>query len=975
MVIVRTTLLYLATFSFLSNLVLANSNVSDNSFLISEIRQLTFLGKRSGEGYFSTNGNELVYQSEQFKENPFYQIFKLNLKSGKNQIVSGGIGKTTCAWFHPNLNKILFSSTHMDRDSLTKQKNELQKRLSGKKEKYSWDYDKNYDLFEKNLNTGELRRLTKSIGYDAEASYSPSGESILFSSNRGAYNRKLDDTESSIFLRDKSYFNDLYLMKSNGSDILQLTNTKGYDGGPFFNSTGDKICWRRFSENGHIAEVYVMSLIDKKEKKITDLGVMSWAPFFHPSNKYIIFASNLLGFQNFELYIVDIHGNKKPLQVTFRDGFDGLPAFSPDGNTLSWTSNNTSESNSQIFLANWDHEKAMELLFGNIETYKKVPIKKDKISYSQTDKDITVRDARVHLEILASDEFEGRFTGTEGIKKAQDYIVSRFEEIELEPYNKKKEWVQEFPFYKIATLGNNNLFEIKTTNTHSLSVENDWTPLSSSDFGKSVFNEIVFAGFGIQTEEHKSWAVYDSFAHLDVKGKWIMVLRKLPSDWSQKRKDFYYYNSTLRKKTAMARDLGAKGIIFVSPPIEEEKDTLIPFNATSINERLSIFSISITIDIAKKFFRFCEKDFIPVVQKLNSGQNVMGFSLTGFQVNSNIEVVRNKAKCRNILGWLKTDNNSSARRTIVIGAHLDHIGKGKASSRAIKSKLGEIHPGADDNASGIAALLEIAEFLAELRKKGILGFRYDILFAAWSGEEIGLIGSKFFANNLLSDSYENNKTSPIVAYLNMDMVGRYKEKLTIHGVGSSDIWREIIQEANVPIGLNLNLQNDSHIPTDTTSFYSKGVPIISAFTGLHRDYHAPTDTHDKINFDKLTDTAKLFSRIIELLTKTEKSINYIADSSPRKTSIGKLRSYLGTIPDYSQTDKKGVLLSGVSKNGPADLAGVKSNDLIISLAGKKIETIYDYTDAISICKPNIETVIRIERKGTVLDLKITPKSR
>jgi C-terminal processing protease CtpA/Prc len=238
-----------------------------------------------------------------------------------------------------------------------------------------------------------------------------------------------------------------------------------------------------------------------------------------------------------------------------------------------------------------------------------------------------------------------------------------------------------------------------------------------------------------------------------------------------------------------------------------------------------------------------------------------------------------------------------------------------------------------------------------------------------------LIGSKFFANEELSESFENNTSSPICAYLNMDMIGRYKDKLTIHGVGSSNIWRRVIQEANVPVGLNLNLQNDSHVPTDSTSFYSKGVPIISGFTGLHNDYHSPTDTTEKINYEKLTDTTKLFSRIIEILAQSEGSINYIADSSPRKTSMGKLRSYLGTIPDYSNTDVKGVMLSGVSRKGPADLAGIRSKDVIVSLAGKKIETIYDYTDAISICEPNVETIIKVMRNGKVTALKIIPKSR
>jgi len=212
-----------------------------------------------------------------------------------------------------------------------------------------------------------------------------------------------------------------------------------------------------------------------------------------------------------------------------------------------------------------------------------------------------------------------------------------------------------------------------------------------------------------------------------------------------------------------------------------------------------------------------------------------------------------------------------------------------------------------------------------------------------------------------------------LAYLNMDMVGRYQKKLTLHGVGSSTGWRKLIQQANVPVGLNLNLQNDSHIPTDTTSFFTKGIPILSAFTGLHPDYHSPSDTVDKINYKGVADCSMLYSRLVQALVK-QNELDYVAQAPPPK-SRGRLRVYLGTIPDYSQTDKKGVLLSGVSKGGPADMAGLKSEDIIIELKGKKIESIYDYTDAIGLLKPKEKVIIKIIRKQKVLRLNITPSSR
>jgi C-terminal processing protease CtpA/Prc len=208
----------------------------------------------------------------------------------------------------------------------------------------------------------------------------------------------------------------------------------------------------------------------------------------------------------------------------------------------------------------------------------------------------------------------------------------------------------------------------------------------------------------------------------------------------------------------------------------------------------------------------------------------------------------------------------------------------------------------------------------------------------------------------------------------MDMVGRLRDKMTIHGVGSSNQWRTIIQKANVPVRLNLNLQNDSHIPTDTTSFYSKGIPILSAFTGLHDDYHSPTDTPDKLNYEGIEKCAQLFSRIITSIPSTE-LIKYASQEAPASTNRSKLRAYLGTIPNYSQTDQKGVLLSGIAQNGPADSAGIKSGDVIVELQGLKVENIYDYTDAIGKLQAGKKTKINILREGMLIELFIIPKSR
>lgn len=339
----------------------AGSGPAERDFL-SRVRRLTVEGRRAGEGYWSPDGKRLVFQSEREPGNPFYQIYVLDLGTGDAKRISPGIGKTTCAFFRPNSDEILFGSTHHDPKSKQFQDEELAFRASGKERRYSWDYDPEMELYAYSERTGALKRLTTATGYDAEASYSPDGQWIVLSSMRDAYNRTLSRTEQKQLDTDPSYFAEIYIMKADGTGQTRLTTTPGYDGGPFFNHDGSRIVWRRFDENGLIANVWTMKLDGTDQRQITDFGAMSWAPYEHPSGQYIIFASNKLGFENFELFLVDSAGTKEPVRVTYSDGFDGLPVPSPDGRQLAWTSARSGGSAGQLFLAQWNHEKALEAI-------------------------------------------------------------------------------------------------------------------------------------------------------------------------------------------------------------------------------------------------------------------------------------------------------------------------------------------------------------------------------------------------------------------------------------------------------------------------------------------------------------------------------------------------------------------------------------------------------------------------------------
>lgn len=330
---------------------------------LSRIRRLTVEGRRAGEGYWSPDGKRLVFQSERESGNPFYQIYVLDMTTGDVKRISPGIGKTTCPFFRPASDEILFASTHGDPRSKQLQDEENARRASGKERRYAWDYDPEMDIYVHSEKSGSLKRLTTTRGYDAEASYSPDGQWIVFSSMREVYARAAIDTATAKQIEtDPSYFADIYIMRADGSGQKRLTSVPGYDGGPFFTHDGSRIVWRRFDERGLIADVWTMKPDGSDAKQITNFHAMSWAPYEHPSGEYFIFASNKLGFENFELFLVDAAGAREPVRVTYSDGFDGLPVPSPNGRQLAWTSSRSGGSNGQLFLAEWNHEKARDAL-------------------------------------------------------------------------------------------------------------------------------------------------------------------------------------------------------------------------------------------------------------------------------------------------------------------------------------------------------------------------------------------------------------------------------------------------------------------------------------------------------------------------------------------------------------------------------------------------------------------------------------
>jgi Tol biopolymer transport system component len=961
--------------------------------LLHDARQLTFAGRRSGEGYFSRDGREIVFQSEREPGNPFYQIYRMDLETGGTRRISTGRGRTTCGWIHPDGEATLFASTHLDPEALAKQERELEERARGESRRYAWGFDDQYDLFLSH-GGGPLERLTTAPGYDAEGAFSPDGRTIVFASNRHAYGAALSPEERERLAEDPSFFIDLYLLDVSSGETRRLTRSPGYDGGPFFSPDGSRIVWRHFSEDGARAEIHSIGVDGSEERILTRLGVMSWAPFFHPSGDYVIFTTNLHGYDDFELYLVDAKGLREPVRVTEHEGFDGLPVFSPDGSRLLWTSNRTPDGRSQLFLAGWDDAAARAAL-GLTPAASQLPVALPRT----TDPSIRAVDLEAHVEALTDPRMEGRRAGTPGAEIAAHFLARAMQTIGLEPAGDEGRFQHAFDFTAGISLGPDNRIglqraaaDVDATRTGverddtsgielpspaSLAIDRDWRPLAFSRTGEIAAGEIVFAGYGLVAPASDGLAAIDAYAGLEVQDRWVMVFRDLPQTIGGEARQHLQRYASLRHKAMIARDRGARGILFVSGPRGRFREELIPlrFDASLAGTRIGVLSLS--DDLAERILRGTGRSLEALQREADERPGAAGFPVPGIALGTRVDLVLDRTEGANVVGRLQVGPRPSGQ-VIVLGAHYDHLGRGEGSSSlATGEEIGEIHPGADDNASGVAVLLEIAEELVHLRNQGVYLGERDFVFAAWSAEEIGLIGSDRWLEDSLSPhaSPHEGDRGPI-AYLNFDMVGRLRDSVIVQGLGSSSEWPALLERAAAPLDLAVFPQNDSYLPTDATSFYTRGIPILSAFTGVHSEYHTPRDRAELLNLEGAAHIGRLFSRIAQSLSSAAAPPPYTAQPAPSGGGARSgLRVFLGTVPDYAQTDVRGVKLSGVAPGGPAEEAGLRSGDVIVELEGQPIENLYDYTYALDALRVGEPARIVIERAGERRAVEILPASR
>ena len=574
-----------------------------------------------------------------------------------------------------------------------------------------------------------------------------------------------------------------------------------------------------------------------------------------------------------------------------------------------------------------------------------------------------------HVSYLASDALDGRRTGTAGANDAARYIAGEFARLGLRPATSgpatrrgsqvMARYLQSFPYVSGVELGAENAMTFRRESGFGgieiLQVGVAWMPLGFSANSK-VDGALVFVGFGITASEQN----YDDYSGLQVKDNIAIALQGTP-DGDNPHGRFARYED-IRWKTIAARNAGAKALIVVARgnDFKNERLARLTYEQTGGDAGIPVAVISRSaVDAILATGTVTDWQAIAAEKSQATKQPMTG------RMTLVTNVVRKEVPAYNVIGVLEGSDPVAKKETIVIGAHYDHLGRGGSGSLAQRS--GEIHHGADDNASGTAGMLELARLFTSLRPRP----KRTIVFVGFGGEEEGLLGSNYYVNHPFTP------LTNTVAMINMDMIGRMKDrKLVIGGVGTAKEWRDIIAKgtADSSRSFSLTLNEDGYGPSDHSSFYGKQVPVLFFWTGTHTDYHKPTDTWDKINYADQARVLDLVAYIVREVDNTDKRLTYTTAKTEATPRTGGFRVYLGTIPNYAESND-GLLIDGVRDDSPAAKAGIKAGDRIVKIGTRDIKNVYDYTYALGEMKAGEEYVVELVRGADRLTVKIKPIQR
>jgi Zn-dependent M28 family amino/carboxypeptidase len=661
--------------------------------------------------------------------------------------------------------------------------------------------------------------------------------------------------------------------------------------------------------------------------------------------------------------------------------------------------------------------------------------------------DANAENLRAHVRALASDEFEGRRTGSPGAQKAAAYVESEFKRLGLRTgasvardsgaeavARSMSAYLQLFPYVSGVVLGKGNAMSFipraggTPQNAHAAAIDlrlgEDWSPLAWSANARVEGAPVVYVGYGITSAELN----HDDYAGVDARGKIAVAFAGTP-DGDNPHGQFARFED-LRFKAAAAREHGAAALLVISRHENFKDDESARM---SVDENLAAAGdaglpvVLISRQVAR---RAVEAAALPLVTFENLEQSADAKSagargtamsdtkqgtaqgavqnnvprrngstpLRNIAFSLSTDVARREAPAFNVVGVIEGSDPKLKGEAVVVGAHYDHLGRGGAGSLAARE--GEIHHGADDNASGVAGLIELARIFSSATPR----VRRTVVFVAFGGEEEGLIGSSYYVKNPVVPLAQT------VAMLNMDMIGRMKDdELIVGGVGTAAEWRELINDANTDLNMKVNikgvaqqtgdipvvtssngtviatanpkprfrltLNEDGYGPSDHSSFYAKQVPVLFFWTGTHEDYHKPSDTAEKIGYYSLARVTEFVRDVLRAVDASDKRPTYTVaktDATPGRSAT--FRVYLGTIPNYAEGGE-GLKLDGVREGSPAEAAGLKAGDVIVKMAGRDVKNVYDYTYALGEMKAGEQYEVELLRGGERLKLKITPAGR
>ena len=569
--------------------------------------------------------------------------------------------------------------------------------------------------------------------------------------------------------------------------------------------------------------------------------------------------------------------------------------------------------------------------------------------------EITAEDIKTHIRYLASDELGGRASGSPGNEMAARYIARYLHEWGLTPLGDSGTYFQHFQFVSTVRTGAANAlrFEGKPVPGGVVKgvLDSDFRPLGFSPNG-AVSGPLVFAGYGISATDSS----YDDFKNLDVRGKIIVVLRYSP-DGSDPHGALTKFSS-FQAKTVAARDRGAVGFIVVTGPADEQEDGLIKLRFDQSFGNSGIPSITMRRALLEPLVRGSGWTLRSIQDSIKSRRSSVAFPVTGVTATITTDVEKVSTTTANVIGFLPGSDQALKDQVVVLGAHLDHLGMGGEGSGSLQPDTVAIHHGADDNASGTAGLLELAQAFAWERPS----LKRGLVFAFFSGEEMGTLGSSYYVNN---PPVPLARTTTMV---NMDMIGRLDGKtLTVYGTGTSPEWDALLAKDNADSAFTLKEVPDGFGPSDHAQFYGKDIPVLFFFTGNHNDYHRPSDTWDKINYAGEEQVVRFVYRIAGEIDREAARPAFTRTASPAPSGDTRgFRTTLSIIPDYNG-GVEGMKISVVRPGGPADKAGLKAGDIIVGMAGKKIVNIYDYMEMLGKLKGGDKVALVVMRDGKTLN--------